>query len=201
MIELTLAQAFEKKFRLEIFGENDSRAYFEHDALILQIKNLLLAHPFLLKVLSEKNYSISTILAMINDYFRKIVKDRLIQENKLQQFVMINQKYRINETLALLLMMGFSFKYAFTRITNNQKKAGDKFIFENCDDMDLRVMDYEYILPKQEKNNIIIEFYKLIENVDVPFFVIEDSLSNYLSKVKNIHGSSKNKNKNKNKNN
>jgi hypothetical protein len=193
MNELTLAQAFEQKFRLEVFGENDSRAYFEHDALILQIKDLLLAHPFLVKVLSDKNHSISQILAVIADYFRKIVKDRLIQENKLQQFVIINQKYRINETLALLLMMGFSFKYSFTRITNNQKKVGDAFIFEKCDDMDLMTMDYEYIMPIQEKNSLIIEFYKLIENVDAPFCVIEDSLSNYLSKVNNICSSSKNK--------
>lgn len=87
MIELTLAQAFEQKCRLMVFGENDARAYFEHDALILQIKNLLLAHPMLVKLMSDKQYSISEIIAMIDDYFSKIVKDRMIKKGKLQQFV------------------------------------------------------------------------------------------------------------------
>lgn len=90
-------------------------------------------------------------------------------------------------------MMGFTFQYAFTRITNNQKNVGDKFIFERCDDMDSTPFDYEYVMPKQEKNNNIIELYKLIENADVPFVVIEDSLNNFVSKINNIHRSSKNK--------
>jgi hypothetical protein len=185
MIELTLAQAFEQKFRLEFFGENDSRAYFEHDALILQIKTLLMAHPFLVEVLSEKDYSILKILDAIAVYFAKIRKERGIDEYELQKFIKTHQRYRISETLTLLLMIGFSFNYAFIRITNNRTMAGDKFIFEKDDDSEGLNLDYEYVMPEQEKNNHVIELFKLVENKDAPRIVIENVLLKIQTSLKN----------------
>lgn len=183
MNDITLATLIEQKFRAEALGDLDAFKYIKNDWLIDEIIAVLKAYPEIKERIDVDKMSINQIISEIERYFKDRNNRRKLSQEKIFNFIKSRDDYRIEETLLLLLVLGFTFNHAYKRLQNNRKGAGDVLDLEpnpfgaNCN------VHFQTKMPIQKKNPMLKTLYDLIVNDAVPSQVVDSELESLNSKL------------------
>ncbi len=183
MNDITLATIIEQKFRAETLGDLDAFKYIKNDWLIDAIIAVLNAHPEIKERIDIDKMSINQIISEIEKYFKEKNNRRKLRQERIFKFIKSRDDYRIEETLLLLLVLGFTFNHAYKRLQNNRKGAGEVLDLEpnlfgaNCN------VHFQTKMPIQKKNPMLKSLYDLIVNDAVPSQVVDLELENINSKL------------------
>lgn len=179
---MKLAEVIEKKYRDKYIGNDDS-GYLKQDWLIYQIIQIVKKHPQLLKLI-DFEMSIEKIMGIINDFIASEIKRRQLKLAKLRFILTEKWQCRSQETMILLLLMGYCFHKSVIRMNNNRVPEGEYFKPYGAEDV---ISNMAYPMPHQSSNNSLDEIIKQLTGSSCSSSDIEtkvDKLSKNSSKTK-----------------
>ncbi|RZG16724.1 hypothetical protein EXT47_05195 [Pseudoalteromonas sp. CO342X] len=158
---IKLAEALEAKIRIN-YGKELDISYNPQSWLIHQIVKLLKKYPELLDVIDE-SMSIEKVISIIDGYLTKVIERRELKLDKLRFFLKNKWEYRSQESLILLLLMGYCFKKSVHRLQHNQAHIGCMFKpyvgEQTC-------ANIAYPMPKQFRSERLNELIQLITDTE-----------------------------------
>lgn len=193
MNDITLATLIEQKFRAEALGDLDAYKYLKNDWLIDAIIGVLKAHPEIKERINIDKMSLNQVICVIEKYFKEKNNRRKLKQEQIFKFIKSHDDYRIEETLLLLLMLGFTFRHAHKRLENNQKGAGEILDLEPSLSGAKCNVHFQIKMPIQKKDPMVKLLYDLIVNDDVPSQVIDSEFENLNAKLNHSKNNSNNK--------
>ena len=183
MNDITLATLIEQKFRAEALGDLDAYKYLKNDWLIDAIIGVLKAHPEIKERINIDKMSLNQLICVIEIYFKEKSDRRKLKQEKILKFIKSRDGYRSEETLLLLLVLGFTFRHAYKRLQNNQKCAGEILDLEPSMAGAKCNVHFQIKMPIQKKDPMVKLLFDLIVNDDVPSQVIDSEFENLNAKL------------------
>lgn len=183
MNDITLATLIEQKFRAEALGDLDAFKYLKNDWLIDAIIGVLKAHPEVKERINIDKMSLNQIICVIEKFFKEKSNRRKLKQEKILKFIKYRDGYRSEETLLLLLVLGFTFRHAYKRLQNNQKCVGEILDLEPSMSGAKCNVHFQIKMPIQKKNPMVKSLYDLIMNDDVPSQVIDSEFESLNAKL------------------
>lgn len=155
---IKLAEAIELKYREKYFGNFDN-GYLKQDWFIQQIVKLLKKYPQLIELIDIDNMSIEMIIALINNFISREIEKRELKLQKLRFILTEKWQCRSQETLILLLLLGYCFHKSVVRMKNNRVSEGGYFKPYEAENV---ISHVAYPMPPQSRNDLLDQIINLV---------------------------------------
>lgn len=147
---MKLAEVIEQKYREKYICKNDI-GYLKQDWLIHQVVKILKKYPKLLELITP-DMSIEKIMGIINDFIANEIERRQLKLEKLRFILTDKWQCRSQETMLLLLLLGYCFHKSVIRMKNNNIAFGEYF---KPYEAECVISHMAYPMPYQSANNLL----------------------------------------------
>jgi len=181
---IRLAEAIELKYREQYMKDG----LIKQEWLIHQIIKLLRKYPKLIELISA-DMSIEKILSIINAFIAQEIEKRDLQHlNKLRHVLTEKWQCRSQETLLLLLLLGYCFHRSVKRMTQNRVREGEYFkpyISE------ITISHLAYPMPVQVSNYKLVSIIKHVSESSCSSSDIQNEVEDLIVEEKKMEKNEK----------